>query len=841
MLPILELRDRLAPALETHRRLILQAPTGSGKSTQIPQYLLDLGLLGDGQVLILQPRRIAARLLATRVAQERHGKLGDEVGYQIRLDDISSKATRIKYITEGILLRQILNNPSLHGVSAIVFDEFHERHLYGDISLARALDLQQTRRPDLLLLVMSATLNTELLRDYLAPCATLTSEGRTFPVVSEHIARDLSEREPVWDAAAEEAVRVLKTQPEGDLLIFMPGGYEISRTIQAIQNRPLPEDVIVLPLHGELTAADQDKAVARYAKRKIIVSTNVAETSLTIDGVRAVIDSGLARVAKFDPHRGINTLLIEKISRASAEQRAGRAGRTAPGICVRLWSQRDHVLRPNQEKPEVHRLDLSEVVLTLKASGVEDIGAFRWLEKPEPRALERALHLLEDLGALDHSGAITPVGRRMLAFPLHPRYARMLLAADTLGCVPEAALIAALTQTRSLLMRSEGKRMEELRDDLFGEESQSDLYRLMRAWQYAEDKHYDNNACRAVGIHIQTARQVSQIFQQFLDIARRERLNTKDSKAGADAIRKCVLLGFSDQIGRRTDGGTLRCELVHGRVGSIGKDSRVQSSPLVVASEITEIGSSGGDIRVQLNLVTAIEPAWLSEFFPDDFKEQDRLDFDSTTRRVFRRIETRFRDLVLSGRTQDVGPSEEAAQILAAQCANGTLKLNGWDDAVDQFIFRVNRLAEWMPDLGLEKIDEAAKTLLLTDVCQGAVGYKDIKDKPVLPALRDWLSHDQLRALDAYAPERYELPGGRKAKITYAAEGQPVIASRIQDFYGVNRDIKIANGRVPVLIHLLAPNQRPVQMTTSLENFWKDTYPQVKAELSRKYPRHEWR
>jgi ATP-dependent helicase HrpB len=383
-LPIYELENTLVASLRAQGRLIVQAPTGSGKSTQIPQMLLRHGLLGDrGEVVVLQPRRLATRMLAKRVAEEMDSPLGDVVGYQIRLESRVSERTRIRFVTEGILLRQMSFDASLRGVSAIVFDEFHERHLYGDISLARALQIQQSTRPDLKIIVMSATLDAGVLRTYLAPCEVLVSQGRSFPVRIEFLPKAVDfEREPVWDVAARECARVAEAT-SGDFLVFMPGAYEISRTVQAIQGARELRDFVVFPLHGELPPEQQDRAVSRYEARKIIVSTNVAETSLTIDGVTTVIDGGLARVARYDPHRGINTLLIEKVSVASADQRAGRAGRTAPGVCVRLWTEREHAQRPLQELPEVRRLDLSEVVLTLKASGIDDVANFPWLEKPD--------------------------------------------------------------------------------------------------------------------------------------------------------------------------------------------------------------------------------------------------------------------------------------------------------------------------------------------------------------------------------------------------------------------------------------------------------------------------
>jgi ATP-dependent helicase HrpB len=417
-LPIYEIEDQILSRLKSDRRLILSAPTGSGKSTQVPQMLLKHGFLDAGQVVILQPRRLAARLLAARVAEELGVKLGDEVGYQIRFENCTSAKTRIRFVTEGVLLRQMIEDPKLNRVSVLIFDEFHERHLYGDITLARDLDLQEQSRPDLNFVVMSATLNADELENYLsesrngkpANCSVLSSEGRQFSVDIRYAAQpSYNDKRPVWEQAAEAFSYYVNSGGEGDVLVFMPGGFEISQTIEAIRNESASKGFILLPLHGELEPKLQDAAVARYDRRKVVVATNVDETSLTIDGVRLVIDSGLARIARYDANRGINTLLIERISQSSADQRAGRAGRTAPGVCMRLWSREEHSHRAPQELPEIKRLDLAEVVLTLKAAGVDDLRKFRWLEKPDEFSLTHAEELLHDLGALSKAG-VSPVG-----------------------------------------------------------------------------------------------------------------------------------------------------------------------------------------------------------------------------------------------------------------------------------------------------------------------------------------------------------------------------------------------------------------------------------------------
>jgi ATP-dependent helicase HrpB len=803
--------------------------------------LLDDGLLGDGQVTVLQPRRLATRLLAAWVAKSRGVKLGGAVGYRMRLDNVASNLTRLLYVTEGVLLRQMLADPDLKGVSAIVFDEFHERHLYGDITLARALKIQQSTRSDLIIIVMSATLDVSAVEKYLQPCALLASKGRTFPVTTEYLARPAGDG-PVWDLAVKELKKLVREHPQGDVLIFMPGVFEIARTVQAARDA-LGSEFVVVPLHGELPATAQDAAVAKYERRKIVVATNVAETSLTIDGVRLVIDSGLARIPRYDPHRGINTLLIEKISRASADQRAGRAGRTAPGHCLRLWTAHEHNSRQAQDLAEVKRLDLAEVILTLKAAGVNDVKTFRWLEAPDAAALERAEVLLIELQAIDASGVITALGHRMLAFPVHPRYARMLLAAQEYGCVRPIALIAALTQGRDLLARRQGNPTGDGRLDLVEGEADSDFFVLMRAWRYAEQCGYQMDRCRRLGINAQAARQVGPLFEQFLCIAAEQGLDISEKPLDGAAVQRCLLASFPDHVAKRLDGGSRRCELVHGRRGTLARESVVKA-PLFVTAEVREVESGGArerNLNVVLNLATAVEEEWLRQMFPKDLSETRAVVYDPALHRAVVREERRFRDLVLEERIFGKPSADEAARILAREVLAGRLVLEHWDESVEQWILRVNRLREWMPELELPAIAEADRTVMIEHLCDGAFGYNQIKNRPVLPAVKSWLSRQHQAWVEEYTPERIQLPRGRMVKIVYSAAGAPTIAARIQDLYGIEDALWIANRRVRVRIQVLAPNHRPVQITENLADFWRDTYPKLKQQLQRRYPKHEWR
>jgi ATP-dependent helicase HrpB len=841
-LPIYELAAEIAAALtdgDGSGRLVLQAPTGSGKSTQVPQILLDHGVLKRGEsVLVLQPRRLAARLLGNRVAAERRGRVGDEVGYQVRFENRTGAATRIHYLTEGILVRRLLDDADLMGIGAVVFDEFHERHLQADLALAIVLRLQQERRPDLKIVVMSATLDTAVVEKFLQPCTMLSSEGRTFPVECTFV--PLRQKDEVWDAvvrAMEE--RVLKPGREGDVLVFMPGAFEIRKTMEAIARRPWSKEFLVLPLYGELPPDKQDAAVSRQGRRKIVVATNVAETSVTIDGVCIVIDSGLARVADYDARRGINTLTVQKISRASAEQRSGRAGRTAPGICLRLWSEADHARRDAVQSPEIHRLDLCEAALFLKANGYEDLAEFPWIDAPSPTSLRQAENLLAAMGAIGgRSAAITDVGRSMMVFPVHPRYARMLLAAREYGCVEEAALCVGICQGRGLFMRKAGKAADRDREAFVAAGDLSDFQPLLRAWTYAQSVRFDVGRCGEHGIHANAAREAGKIASDLLRSA--GGVGGVDPRRDPEGLAKVILLGFSDHVAKRKGAGTLSCAVVGGRSGTLSKSSVAKDAALVVAAEIIEI--EGRELNVMLNLATAVREEWLEELFPGELIRGDGAAFDPIGKRVINRKEVRFRDLVIESKhSGDVAGADAAAVILAEEVCAGRLSLKSWDAEVDAWIERVNCLAAWMPEIGVPEFGEEDRKLVIAEVCSGAIGYKDIKDRPVKKALQGWLSAAQRDLVERFAPQRVKLSNGRTPMVRYELGKDPTIALRLQHLYDVDELPRIAGGAVKVVVEILAPNGRPAQVTSDLAGFWQNSYPEVKKQLKGRYPKHEWR
>ena len=840
-LPIYRVRDEILDTLQSGPAVIIEAPTGSGKSTQVPQMLLDGGLADKGRVVVLQPRRLAARMLARRVATERGVGLGGEVGYQVRFDNSSCRETRIKFETDGIILRELQSDPLLRDVGVIIFDEFHERHLYSDIMLGLAKGLLATVRPDLKLVVMSATLEADALVPFLGGCSVVRTEGRTFPVDIRYLkpSARVAKLSP-WDVVARELPGVLHDQAGGDVLVFMPGAYEIRRTIEAIQHQPAVRDCLVVPLYGDLSPEEQDRAVGPAAQRKIIVSTNVAETSLTIDGVTAVIDSGLVRRACFDPRRGINTLLVEKNSQASATQRAGRAGRTAPGICLRLWNERDHTKRQPHDVPELLRVDLSETVLQLKQMGITSLLDFPWVTPPPVSTVERAVSLLQDLGALDANTSVTPTGARMVAFPLHPRIARMLIAAEHYGCVPTLCLVAALLQERSIVLRRPGTEIRKRQLDLLDGREDSDILLMIRAWEAAQRHGFRRDACESLGVHGAAARAAGKLQQQLERTAESQGLDCFESAPSPENIYKCLLAGFSDHVAVRT--GSDRCSLVGGRRGSVSADSVLtREHRLFVAADIQEIGTRQGVVDTKLSALTAIRQEWLMELFPDSVQPRRHVTYDAVGKHILGERQQCFRDLVLeSVRTSEV-TDDEAAAALTREIDSGRITLKHWDHKVEQWIARINLVATSCPELGVPAMLEDDRRALIEQLCHGARSAKAVKIREVWPVLQAWLSQEQAAAVKAYAPERIRIQNGREPRLQYDDPSGPYIAMRIQELYDTHEAPTICMGRVRIKVRILAPNHRPVQITDDLASFWETGYERAKKDLRGRYPKHEWR
>jgi ATP-dependent helicase HrpB len=894
-LPIWQIHSQVVETLRSGNRLVLVAPTGSGKTTQVPQMLLDAGLAGDKKIVVLQPRRVAARTVAARVAWERRCMLGAEVGYQIRFDDQTSLGTRISYVTEGILLRWLQDNRMLSDVGVVIFDEFHERNLLSDVALALVKRLQRTERPDLKMAVMSATLEAEPVAEYLADnegtgeAPVLHSEGQSFPVEVRYLSQH--DERPVTEQAADMVEQIVNSGEPGDILVFMPGMGEINATIGAARAARTNERLALIPLHGDLPPEQQDLAFAPNPLRKVVVATNVAETSVTIEGIRHVVDSGLARVARYDPERGIGTLFIEPISRASAEQRKGRAGRTAPGTCHRLWTESSQLDRPERNTPEIQRSDLAEIVLLLHSLGIKRAAEFDWLDKPDAQAVERAEELLITLGALGdlrftnddlRGGAetsasianrkssmavdLTTVGRQMLKLPMHPRYSRMLVEAAKFGCVPAAALCAALVSGRDMLMRlgRDDKHIQEARE-LFEASQESDFYTLMRAYQFARKNNFSVETCRRYGIHAQTARQVEQTFEQILQLAKQQGLLSSQEQAPPadsgllthhasritpppDPLPRCIMTGFIDQLCRRHDQGTLECDLTEGRQGTLMRESVVQSAPLFVAATIREVTGRGSENLTLLGLASAVKREWIEEAFPEQVTAKIEHLYDRTHKRVAAVRLVRFRDLVIHHEHQREVDAKASGRCLAEAHRKGYFELPLFNHELKQLISRVNLVVAAMPELEFPPFNEAAITTCLARAFEGLTLAKEAQATPLREVFVQALAREQLGWLDELAPTSIPWPDGRKVKLLYPELGRdedgqpnsPELQVKLHECFVLKAHPHICEGRLPVKLWLCAPEGKRLEATCNWTAFRVNSYPKLKPALQKKHPGVPW-
>ncbi len=814
--------------------------------------LLDDGVVrADQQIVVLQPRRVAARTVAARVAWERGSRLGAEVGYQIRFDDRTSVGTRICFVTEGILLRWLQDDAELKGIGAVLFDEFHERNLLSDVALALVKQLQQARRPDLKMLVMSATLEAAPVAKYLGDCPILVSEGRTFPVEIRYL--ETPDERPITEQAADAVGEIVNSTTDGDVLVFMPGMGEINSTIGACRAIGLKERVAFIPLHGELQPQEQDLAFAPNELRKIVIATNVAETSVTIDGIRYVVDGGVARIARYDAERGIGTLFIEPISRASADQRAGRAGRTAPGICQRLWTEGAHLNRPVKNTPEIQRSDLAEVVLQLHSFGIRNAATFDWLDRPDPAAVERAERLLKTLGAIalrtdgEAKSDLTPIGWKMLRLPMHPRYSRMLVEAQAQGCAPAASLCAALVSGRDLLARlgRDDKHIAEARE-LFEASADSDFYTLMRAYQFARNNDFDPARCRRYGVHAQIARQVQQTYEQIINVAG-QKSDAPDANVAEDALRRCIMAGFIDQLCKRRDQGTLECDLAEGRTGTLARESVVQNAPLFVAATLREISGRSGNMTL-LGLATAVKREWINETYPDHVNIKVEHLFDRTHKRVSAiRIE-RFRDLVIHFEHQRETDDAASGRCLAEAYGKQYFELPLLNHEIKQAAARMNLVAAAMPELEFPKADPQYMTDFLAEAFKGMTLVKEAQATPLRDLFFARLGKERTEWLNELAPTSVAWPGEKKTKLLYAEEyldedgepNAPEAQVKLHEIFAEKEHPHICEGRLPVKVWLCSPDGKRIEATFNWPAFRANTYPKLRAGLLKKYPGFVW-
>ncbi len=820
-LPIETIVPELAARLAAGQDLVLQAEPGAGKTTRVPVVMLDAGLAEAGEIWVAQPRRIAARMAAARVAAMLGERVGERVGYQVRFDTQASARTRLRFVTEGILARRLVDAPELPGVAAVVFDEFHERHLDADLALALVRALQQRARPELRIGVMSATLDVDPVARWLG-VAPLRCAGRAFPIAIEYAG---TSDKPLAQQVAG-ALRMLGERELGSgVLVFLPGAKEIREAEEACAPLAARLGLDVHVLHGELPAEAQDRAVRPGPRPKLVLSTNVAETSITIEGIAAVIDSGLSRQASHDPWTGLSSLVLAKISKASAEQRAGRAGRTRAGTCVRLYAQHDFERRPAFDLPELARLDLASAALTIRAAGLQSFGALPWLEAPPEAATRGADELLVRLGALDEHGALTRRGRALLRYPVHPRLARLLDAGRELGVPRLAAGAAALLSERSIrrggphrMGRSQIAASSDVAIDL------DDLESFAREPGRAGMLGLDAGACR-------TALQVRKQLQQLVG-------GSDTADVPDDALDMALLAAFPDRVAAvRTSGKQRKLAFAGGGQAELAEDSVVHDAKLVVAltAEQRREGSSGA--RVLVRSAAKVEPEWLMELDADRLDERRVAMFDAERERVDAAIETRWDGLLLESRVDPRASDETTAALLEAARARGPAAFAEEPEAITQLVLRSTFVAKHDP--AVPRIDEAAVDAALAEACVGKKSFAELR-RADLPALLLAQLGGQRDRFEKLAPAHVGLAGGRRLRVHYEVDRGPWIESRLQDFFGTVVGPSVAGGREPLAIHLLAPNQRAVQITTDLAGFWTKHYPELRRALMRRYPKHDW-
>ena len=828
-LPIDAVLPELIAALRSGPAAVLIAPTGAGKTTRVPPALRAAGIGGGRRIVMLEPRRIAARAAARRMAEENGWTLGREAGYQVRFDRRAGPETEILVVTEGILVQMLQADPFLEEAGVVIFDELHERNLQTDLSLAMARRVQREMRPDLKLVAMSATLDPGPLASFLGGCPTIESRGRLHPIDIAYLERP--DERPLPSQVASAVRRALGATP-GDVLVFLPGAGEIQRSAEALAGLAAEQDLAVLPLYGDLPAERQDEVLRPLERRKVVLATNVAETSITIDGVTAVVDSGLVRRLRFDPATGLDRLELGRISRASADQRAGRAGRQASGACLRLWPAYEHATLPEREIPEIARVDLAGPALQLLAWGESDLAAFDWFEAPAPETLAAALLLLRRLGAVDDRG-VTSIGRELARLPVHPRLARLLMAGHHAGWTREAALLAALLAERDPFPRGPARRAGPRRA------SRSDLLDRLDALEDFERRKAPDLA-PGERLNAGAARFVLRARDQLAEIVRRELPKTRQGtvkEEGEDALLRALLAAYPDRLARRREPRSPRGVLVGGRGVRLAEESGVLEDELFLCVDL-DAGRSGPLSEALVRQASAVEPEWLPEHLTSTTVD---LAFDEQRERVAAWKRTRYEDLVIAEAEVPVPDAPSAAQVLvqaAAERIDRAVPLNAAEVAA--FLARVRSLGEWMPELGLPRFTEDEIRGLLPALAAGRKSFAELRRAPLLEALQGSLSYQQLEAVRREAPERLEVPSGSRIQLHYEPGKPPVLAARIQELFGLAETPRVAAGRVAVLLHLLAPNGRPQQVTHDLRSFWENTYQQVRKELQGRYPKHAW-
>lgn len=818
-LPIDAVLPELEAALADHPALVLQAPPGAGKTTRVPLALLQQPWLGEKSILMLEPRRLAARGAATFMAQELGEEVGRRVGYRVRFDNKVSTATRIEVVTEGILTRRLQQDPELDGVGLVIFDEFHERNLHSDLALALCLDAQRGLREDLKILVMSATLDGDRVAALL-DSPLVRSEGRCFPVETRYLPRD--PEGPLHEIAARAVLRAL-IESEGDILLFLPGAGEIRRTGERLHQGVEKGAVELLPLYGDLPFEQQQRAIlpGTTGRRKVVLATPIAETSLTIEGITTVIDSGWQRVPRFDPRSGLTRLETVRVSRASAEQRAGRAGRLGPGLCYRLWGEGTQRGLIPYNAPEILEADLMPLALELAQWGVDDPSTLTWLDPPPAAPLAQARELLQQLQALDDNGRITPLGRKMAALPLHPRLAHMLVQAGKRGSAALACDIAALLAERDPLRGITGER----RCDF-----------PLRLEALHAHRHDGNKGGRRFGadpVACAAAERASRQWRHLL------RVQADDTAVDEQEVGLLLALAYPDRIARSRGSGEGRYLLSNGR------GARLQSECAPAPEFIVAASLDGRGEESRIFLAAPVSLASLEEAMSGRIAWQNVVAWDRVSETIITREERRLGALVLAQRPlQQPDPEAICAALLEGVRAMG-LGCLPWSGEARQLQARILSLRQWLPEEGWPDLsDEALLATLgewLAPYLGGMSRREHLARLKLADILRNTLEWEKQQRLEQAAPTHLQVPSGSRKRLSYDTEASPpVLAVKLQELFGLADTPTVAGGRVAVVLHLLSPAQRPLQVTQDLKSFWDNTYPEVKKEMKGRYPKHPW-
>lgn len=838
-LPIDGVMREVVAALEACSGVVVCAPPGAGKTTRVPRGLLDAGYGSKGDILILEPRRLAARLAAARVAAELDERLGETVGYSIRFENVAGPKTRIRFLTEGILARRIVQDQELSGVSAVILDEFHERHLTTDLALAFLRRLQSKRRPDLKLLVMSATLDPGPVAEFLGGVPILQCEGARYSLTFEYEERQM----PLHERVAAGFSRLHNAGLDGDVLVFLPGAAEIRQAAEALQPLAARTHSLVLPLHGDLPAAAQSRAVQPSDQRKLILATNVAETSITIPGVAAVIDSGLARVAAHSAWTGLPVLALGKISRASAAQRAGRAGRTRDGKVLRLYSRHDFECRPERDVPEIRRADLAESTLILHGAGIGNLRSFAWFEPPAEASLKSAEELLSRLGALDPAGAMTQTGVQMLRFPLHPRLARLLVEGERRNVADECCVLTALLTERDIRLSRRSEFSQTTPGRGARNSGPSDLLELLDRFHEAEQARFEPERLRALALDPRSVDSVERTRRQLARIVKKRTGKAAPPKESEEDLLIAILTAFPDRVARRRAPASREFLLAAGGAARLDDGSVVHRAPLIIAADAEERTGAKGtrdSAGILIRLASAVEPEWLAGLFPAEISEKTTLTWNDRAGRVDEAVKTLFGNLTLEETIRPASRSDDVSALLLSQAL-----ARGWaafrdGAAVPSLKARIALLTGHFPAAGFTRLDDSLVEAACAECCAGKRSLAELEASSLTEILISKLTSRQRDLLAKETPERITLRAGRKVAVHYETGKPPWIESALQDFFGMRSTPAICAGRVPLTVHLLAPNRRPVQVTQDLPGFWERHYPALRRQLQRRYPKHHW-